>query len=134
MVWGEALIEEIEIENNKIGKTTRPKEIEKERAIIPKSMSMKRRKDYMKIRRELEALPEGIDPEEKMEIMIDTKEETKALIEGSKHLIEGAEGITVMIGEEREAIETTLMKEEEDIQKMKNEGVARDPLVKRDPF
>ena len=88
----------------------------------------------MKIRRELEALPEGIDPVEKKETMIDTKEETKALIEGSKYLIEGAEGITVMIEEEREAIETTLMKEAEDIQRMKNEGVARDPLVKRDPF
>ena len=118
------LIEETERENNKTGKISRPKETEKERAITPKNMNMKRRKESMKIRRELEALPEGIDPEEKMEIMIDTKEETKALIEGSKHLIEGAEGITVMIGEEREAIETTL----------KNEGVARDPLVKRGPF
>ena len=67
-------------------------------------------------------------------IMIDTKEEIKALIEGSKHLIEGAEGTIAMIGEERKAIGTTLMKEEEDSQIMKNEGVARDPLVKRDPF
>ena len=128
------LIEEIERESNKTGKITRLKETEKERATIPKSMNMKRRKEYMKIRRELEALPEGIDPEEKKETMIDIKEETKALIEGNKHLIEGAEEIIVMIEEEREAIETTLMKEEEDTQTMKNEGVARDPLVKRDPF
>ena len=128
------LIEETERENNKTGKISRPRETEKERAIIPKSMNMKRRKEYMKIRRELEALPEGIDPEEKMGIMIDIKEETKALIEGSKHLIEGAEEIIAMIGEEREAKGTTLLKEEEDTQTMKSEGVARDPLVKRDPF
>ena len=128
------LIEEIERGNNKTGKIFRPKEIEKERAIKPESMNMKRRKDHMKIRRELEALPEGIDPEEKMEIMIDTREETKALIEGNKHLIEGAEEIIAMIEEEREVIGTTLMKEEEDLLKMKNEGVARDPLVKRGPF
>ena len=88
----------------------------------------------MKIRRELEALPEGIDPIEKKETMIDIKEETKALIEGIKHLIEGAEETIAMIEEEREVIGTTLMKEEEDLLKMKNEGVARDPLVKRGPF
>ena len=88
----------------------------------------------MKIRRELEALPEGIDPIEKKETMIDIKEETKALIEGNKHLIEGAEETIAMIEEEREVIGTTLMKEEEDLLKMKNEGVARDPLVKRGPF
>ena len=88
----------------------------------------------MKIRRELEALPEGIDPIEKKETMIDIKEETKALIEGNKHLIEGAEETIAMIEEEREVIGTTLMKEEEDLLKMKNAGVARDPLVKRGPF
>lgn len=88
----------------------------------------------MKIRRELEALPEGIDPIEKKETMIDIKEETKALIEGIKHLIEGAEETIAMIEEEREVIGITLKKEEEDLLKMKNEGVARDPLVKRGPF
>ena len=88
----------------------------------------------MKIRRELEALPEGIDPIEKKETMIDIKEETKALIEGIKHLIEGAEETLAMIEEEREVIGITLKKEEEGLLKMKNEGVARDPLVKRGPF
>ena len=88
----------------------------------------------MKIRRELEALPEGIDPIEKKETMIDIKEETKALIEGIKHLIEGAEETIAMIEEEREVIGITLKKEEEGLLKMKNEGVARDPLVKRGPF
>ena len=88
----------------------------------------------MKIRRELEALPEGIDPIEKKETMIDIKEETKALIEGIKHLIEGAEETLAMIEEEREVIGITLKKEEEGLLKMKNEGVARDPVVKRGPF
>ena len=128
------LIEETERENNKTGKISRPKETEKERAITPKNMNMKRRKEYMKIRRELEALPEGIDLEEKMGTIKDIIEETKALIEGSKHLKEGAEGTIAMTGEEKEANGITLLNEGEDTQTMKSESVARDPLVKRDPF
>ena len=88
----------------------------------------------MKTRRELEALPEGIDPIEKKETMIDIKEETKALIEGNKHQKEGADGTTAQIEKEREVTETTLMMKGEDIRMKISEGVARDPLVKRDPF
>ena len=128
------LIEEIETESNKIGKITRLKETEKERAIILKSMNMKKIKETMKIRREPEALPEGIDPEEKIETIRDNIEETKALIEGSRHLKEGAEGTTALKGEEKEVRGITLLKEGEDTQIMRSEGVARDPLVKRDPF
>ena len=95
---------------------------------------MKKIKESMKIRREPEALPEGIDPEEKMETIRDNIEEIRALIEGSRHLKEGAEGTIALKGEEKEVSGITLLKEGEDTQIMRNEGVARDPLVKRDPF
>ena len=127
------LIEETETESSKIGKTIRLKETEKERAIILKSMNMKE-KETMMIRREPEALPEGIDPEERIEIIKDSTEETKALIEGSRLLKEGAEETTALKGEEKEVRGITLLKEGEDTQIMRSEGVARDPLVKRDPF
>ena len=95
---------------------------------------MKKIKETMKIRREPEALPEGIDPEEKIETIRDNIEETKALIEGNRHLKEGADGTTALTGEEKGARGITLLMEGEDTQTMRNEGVARDPLVKRDPF
>ena len=106
------LIEETETESNKIGKTIRLKETEKERAIILKSMNMKKIKETMMIRREPEALPEGIDPEERIEIIKDSTEGTKALIEGNKLQKEGVEENTALIEETKALIEgSRLLKE-----------------------
>ena len=92
------------------------------------------RKEIMKTRREQEAHQEGIDPLEMIETTKGSIGENKALIEGNKHQKEGADGTTAQIEEEREVRETTLMMKGEDIRMKISEGVARDPLVKRDPF
>ena len=104
-----ALIEETE--STKSGMTTRVTEAEREitRVIILRSMSMKKRKEIMKIRREPEVLLEGIDPAEKIETIRDNIEETKALIEGNRHLKEGADGTTALTGEGKGARGTTLL-------------------------
>ena len=94
---------------------------------------MKKIKETMMIRREPEALPEGIDPEERIEIIKDSTEETKALIEGNRHLREGAGGTIALIKDLKEGeIEvggSTLLRKGEDTLGKKGEGVARDPMV-----
>ena len=90
---------------------------------------MKRRKESMKIRREPEALPEGIDPEEKMETIRDNIEEIRALIEGSRHLKEGADGTTALKEGERGVGGIILLIKGGDTLDRKDEGFARDPLV-----
>ena len=88
----------------------------------------------MKIRREQEVHQEGIDPLEKIETIKGTTEETRALIEGSKLQKEGADGTIAQIEEEMIAREITHLMREEDTRMKTSEGVARDPLVKRDPL
>ena len=82
------------------------------------------------IRKEPEVLPEGIDPEEKIEITkeVTMVEEIPALIEGNMLLREGAGGTTVLIEGEREVEGTTLLIKGGDTL-VKIEGVARDPWV-----
>ena len=99
-----------EIENTKNGTTTKATEEEKEiiKGTIP--LNMKKREEIMKIRRELGALLEGIDPTEMTEITKETTtEETTALIEGSMPLKEGAGGTIALIEGETEAKEITLL-------------------------
>ena len=100
-----------ETESIKSGMTTKVTEVEREiiRVITLRSMSMKKRKETMKIRREPEVLLEGIDPVEKIETIRDNIEEIKALIEGNRHLKGGADGITALIGEGKGARGITLL-------------------------
>ena len=84
----------------------------------------------MMIRKEPEVLPEGIDPEEKIEITKEMTmvEEIPALIEGNMLLREGADGTIALIEGEKGAEGITLLIKGGDTL-VKIEGVARDPLV-----
>ena len=88
----------------------------------------------MKTRREQEVHQEGIDPLEKIEIIKGSTEENRALIEGSKLQKEGVDGTIAQIEEEMIVREITHLMKEEGTKMKISEGVARDPLVKRDPF
>ena len=124
------LIEETKsIRNGMIVKIPK-EETEKVKAIIQKTM---------KIRREPEVLLEGIDPTEMREIIKEVTTvqkggktpvgESPALIEGNMHLKEGADGTTALKEGERGVGGIILLIKGGDTQDKKGEGVARDPLV-----
>ena len=124
------LIEETKsIRNGMIVKIPK-EETEKVKAIIQKTM---------KIRREPEVLLEGIDP---IEMTENTKgvitaqrggktpaEENPALIEGNMPLREGADGTIALKEGEKGAEGNILLKKGGDTLGKRGEGVARDPLV-----
>ena len=94
---------EIEKENNKIGRTTKLKEREKEKgktkATILQSMTPER--VTWRTRRELGVLQEGIDPQEMRGDIRDRRGENRAQIDGNRHQKEEAEENIVLIEGER---------------------------------
>ena len=101
----------------------------------------------MKKRKELEVLLEGKDPIERTETTKEKNivqiggetpvEENPALIEGNMLLREEADGIIAQIKDQKEGeIEVegnTLLRKGGDILGKRGEGVARDPMVQKDP-